>query len=723
MRHAYWFLVLLVLALPATAAGDEPEIHWAFRKPTRPELPARDSLKQAARVRNPIDRFVLQRLESAGLPPAPQADRRTLVRRAYFDLLGLPPTPEQVQAFVKDGTPEAWPKLIDRLLASKHYGERWGRHWLDVARYADSGGYETDIYYRNAWRYRDYVVKSFNDDKPFNVFLQEQIAGDELWPDNLDLDPRRVYIVSDEKRRHLEARIATGFYTLGPRVHESGLDAKRLAYETMIDWVDTTASAFMGLTLGCARCHDHKFDPFTQQDYFSLHAIFASARAVELPLWTSMEQADWRQNYPKVVAVEEARKAYRLFDAQTGGKKLSPEQQSRKQQLLAAIAQAVLNLPERAAGQAALDYAGLMHIPTASVLARQHPALIRPVHLLERGELNKPQQQMQPALPAALAKATGTPAELPRPFGSRKQLALWLTRPDHPLTARVIVNRIWQWHFGRGIVETPNDFGNMGQPPSHPALLDWLATGFVADGWKIKNLHRLIMNSATYRQRSQYGSQRHLADDPNNRLLWRMNRRRLEAEALWDAVHASAGTLNLAMGGRPVVPPLAVDEIASLREKWHWVVSADPREHTRRGIYILVRRNFKFPMFDVFDAPINSVSCPTRDVTTVAPQALWGLNNKSVFRQAMHLAGRVVKEAGNDEAAQIDRAWRIALGRAPTADESASAVGLLQLLERAKDKPAGDLPKTLEAVPPGHAHALSKLCLTLFNLSEFVFVD
>ena len=505
MRHAFRFFVLLVLALPVAAAGDEPELHWAFRKPARLKPPARDSLKHAARVRNPIDRFVLGRLETAGLEPAPQAGRRALVRRAYFDLLGLPPTPEQTEAFVKDNSPEAWSKLIDTLLASKHYGERWARHWLDVARYADSGGYETDIYYRNAWRYRDYVVKSFNGDKPYNVFLQEQIAGDELWPDDLDLDPRRVYIVSAAKRRHLEARIATGFYTLEPRVHESGLDAARLAYEMMTDWVDTTASAFMGLTLGCARCHEHKFDPFTQEDYFSLHAIFAGARQVELPLWTSMEEADWRQNYPKVVAVEEARKTYRLFEAETQGKKLSPEQQSRKQQLLAAIAQAVLNLPERAAGQAAVDYAGLMHIPSASVLGRQHPALIRPVHLLERGELNKPRQRMQPALPQALAKATGTPPELPRPFGSRKQLALWLTRPDHPLTARVIVNRIWQWHFGRGIVETPNDFGKMGRRPSHPALLDWLASGFVADGWKIKNLHRLIMNSAAYRQSSRYG--------------------------------------------------------------------------------------------------------------------------------------------------------------------------------------------------------------------------
>ncbi|MBT6498058.1 MAG: DUF1553 domain-containing protein, partial [Planctomycetaceae bacterium] len=503
----------------------------------------------------------------------------------------------------------------------------------------------------------------------------------------------------------------------------SGLDAGRLAYETMTDWVDTTASAFMGLTFGCARCHEHKFDPFTQDDYYSLHAIFAGARQIELPLWTSMEEADWRQSYPKVVAVEEARKAYRLFEAQTRGRTLSSKQQSQKQQRLAAIAQAVLNLPERAAGQAAVGYAGLMHIPTASVLGREHPALIRPVHLLERGELNKPQRRMQPALPTALAKATGTPAKLSKPFGSRKQLAQWLARPDHPLTARVFVNRIWQWHFGRGIVETPNDFGSMGQPPTHPALLDWLATGFVADGWKIKNMHRLIMNSATYQQSSRFGNERHLADDPDNSLLWRMNRRRLESEALWDSVHASAGTLNLAMGGRPVVPPLATDELASLREKWHWVVSADPAQHTRRGIYILVRRNFKFPMFEVFDAPVTSVSCPTRDVTTVAPQALWGLNNKSVFQQAMQLAGRVVKDAGNDKAAQVDRAWRITLGRAPTAEESTSALQLLHVLEQNKDKPPGDLPKTLESLPPGHAHALSKLCLALFNLSEFAFID
>lgn len=722
-RTGRQFLLVFLLLTTVVRAGDDSDLHWSFQRPTLPDPPALDSLDPAADICNPIDQFVQQQLDREGLKPAPVADRASLVRRAYFDLLGLPPTPEQVDAFLQNDQPDAWPQLIETLLASKHYGERWGRHWLDVARYADSGGFETDIYYRNAWRYRDYVVKSFNEDKPYNIFVQEQIAGDELWPDNLDLDPRRVYIVSEEKRKHLDARIATGFYALGPRVHESGLDAKRLAHETLIDWVDTTASAFMGLTLGCARCHEHKFDPFTQEDYYSLQAIFAGAREVEAKLWTSMEEADWRQNYPKVLSVQEARRAYRLFEQQTKGKELTPEQQAEKQQKLMAIAQAVLNLPERAAGQAAVSYDGLMHIPTANVLARKHRDLIKPVHLLERGELHIPRERRYPALPVSLAEATGTSAELPRELGSRKEFALWLTRPDHPLTARVMVNRVWQWHFGSGIVETPNDFGTMGEEPSHPALLDWLATGFVEEGWSIKKLHRLIMNSAAYRRSSRYGGEKHLQVDPNNRLLWRMNRRRLEAEALWDAVHASAGTLNLEMGGRPVIPPLADDEIASLRDKWHWVVSADPAQHTRRGIYIMVRRNFKFPMFEVFDAPLNSVSCPSRDVTTVAPQALWGLNNKSVFRQATHLAGRITKEAGSDQTAQIARLWKIALGRPPTEAESSSALQLLVDLERESAAPAENVPDSLASLPPARGQALSKLCLAVFNLSEFAFID
>jgi len=722
-------LVVLTLAILSTCldgvatAEDLSDLPWSFQKVIAHEPAPVESLRHADRVRNPIDRFVLKQLQDANLEPAPKAARLTLIRRACFDLLGLPPTPEQIKRFLADESADAWSTLIDSLLASQHYGERWGRHWLDVTRYADSGGYETDIYYRNAWRYRDYVVKSFNDDKPYNIFVQEQIAGDELWPDNLDLDPRHVYVVPEDKLRHLEARIGTGFYSLGPCVHESALDAKRLRYETLTDWADTTASAFMGVTLACARCHEHKFDPFTQEDYFSLQAIFASAREVELPLWNAMGKADWRQSFPRVMAVEEARTAYRLFEKENAEKELTPRQQSEKQKLLAAIGQAVLTLPQSTAGKGNIPYDGLMHIPTVSVLGREHPKLIKPSFLLERGELHNPQQQMTPALPATLALATSTSAELPDEFESRKQFALWLTRDDHPLTARVMVNRIWQWHFGRGLVETPNDFGFMGEPPSHPELLDWLATEFVSNGWSVKHLNQLIMNSAVYRQSSRFGSEQHWEKDPDNRLLWRMNRRRLEAEALWDAVHSVSGTINLAMGGPPVVPPLADDEIASLREKWHWVVSADPAQHTRRGIYILVRRNFKFPMFQVFDSPVSSQSCPVRDVTTVAPQALWGLNNDSVFRQAMHLAGRVIKEAGNDSDSQVIRAWQLALSRPPRDDERASALQLLLALEAEDGPPLTDPPDSLETVAPIRAQSLSKLSLSLFNLSEFSFVD
>ncbi len=723
-RFGVLVVIILVLSdMAVSIASDLSELPWSFQKVIRPQPAAVESLRFSDRVRNPIDQFVLSQLEKAGLEPAPVTDRLTLIRRACFDLLGLPPTLEQIQKFLSDESADSWKTLVNTFLQSPHYGERWGRHWLDVARYADSGGYETDIYYRNAWRYRDYVVKSFNDDKPYNIFVQEQIAGDELWPDNLDLDPRRVYVIPEEKKRHLEARIGTGFYSLGPRVHESALDANRLHYETLTDWADATASAFMGITLACARCHEHKFDPFTQEDYFSLQAIFASAREMELPLWNAMGQADWRQSYPRVIAVEEARTAYQLFEAKIQGKELSAEQQLHKQQLLAAIGEAVLSLPKSTAGQETIPYDGLMHIPTVSVLGREHPKLVKPSYLLERGELQNPGQRMTPALPASLALATTTSAGLPDVFEARKQFALWLTRDDHPLTARVMVNRVWHWHFGQGLVETPNDFGFMGEEPSHPKLLDWLATEFVSSGWSINHLHRLIMNSAVYRQSSHFSSERHLEHDPDNRLLWRMNRRRLEAEALWDMVHSASGTINLVMGGPPVVPPLAEDEIASLRERWHWGVSADPAQHTRRGLYILVRRNFKFPMFQVFDSPVTSQSCPVRDVTTVAPQALWGLNNHSVFRQAMQMAGRVVKEAGDNPQDQVIHAWQLALSRPPRDDETKSAVRLLKALEAEESQTLTSPPESLKVLGPERAQALTKLCLSLFNLSEFSFVD
>jgi hypothetical protein len=680
------------------------------------------------RVKNAIDAFVFRQLEQEELEPAPIADRHTLVRRAYFDLIGLPPSPEQVEKFVGDESPEAWLNLINELLKSKQYGERWGRHWLDVARYADSQGFEGDNSIPNAWQYRDYVIESFNVDTPYNIFVQEQIAADEIWPDNTDLDPKRVYQLTDEKKRHLKARVGTGFYCLNSQVAESALDAGRLHYETLTDWADTTAAAFMGLTMACARCHDHKFDPISQQDYYGLQAIFASSTRVNIPVFTPMEVGDWHWLYPRLTAVQEAKVALQAFRKRTAGRELTDDEKAERGRLRDAIVDRLMEVPDKANSVPNSPFDILMQIPTATVLTHDDARLLKPIHLLERGELYKKKQVVKPAIPLALASVTERSPQTCEPFGSRKEFALWLTQPDHPLTARVMTNRIWHWHFGRGIVETPNDFGNMGVAPSHPQLLDWLATEFVERGWSVKELHRLIMTSSTYQMSSRFGTDKHLEVDPDNNLLWRMNRRRLEAEALWDNVHATAGTINLKMGGRPVVPPLAEDEIAALREKWHWPISGDPAEHTRRGLYIMVRRNFRFPMFEVFDAPVTSVSCPDRDVTTVAPQALWTLNSPSVFTQAKHLAARIVKDVGNDRKLWSQRLWMIALGRAITDAEQQDAASLLQsLIDSAKENETEttltEIPESLKPIEKAEAAALIKLCLAVYNLNEFAFVD
>ncbi|MEX2113117.1 MAG: PSD1 and planctomycete cytochrome C domain-containing protein [Pirellulales bacterium] len=703
----------------------EPDPLWAFRAVVDPQVPP--PLPGATENSSPIDRFIDAALAERGLTAAPRADKRTLVRRAFFDLIGLPPSVEEVQAFLADESPDAFARLIDKLLASPHYGERWARHWLDVARYADSGGYETDIYFRNAWRYRDYVVKSFNDDKPYDRFVQEQIAGDEIWPDDLGLDGS--YVMPAEKLAHLEARVGTGLYALGPQIHESNMDAGKLDYERLTDWADTTGSMFLGLTFGCARCHDHKFDPISQRDYYGMQAIFAGSREVEIPLVNGMEIADFKQHYPRIVAVDEARRAYRLFEQKVAGRKLSPQEVVERRELRDKIAAAVLELPETAASTPNDRFDGLMELPSATVLGHLDPPLVRPVHVLGRGDLDRPKRQVGPDLPAVLRAATQYRDALGGQFTSRKQLALWITSAEHPLTARVMVNRLWQWHFGQGLVGTPNDFGKMGQSPSHPQLLDWLASRFVEQGYGVKQMHRQLMLSEAYQRTSSYADPQNQNVDADNRFLWRANRRRLEAEALWDTIHATAGTLNSKLGGRPVAPPLADDELSALRERWQWTVSADPREHTRRGLYVLVRRNFRFPMFEVFDSPINSVSSPQRDVPTVAPQALWSLNNHRAWAQAQHFAARLVREASTDRAAWVERAWQVALARKPSDTERSEALQLMDALTARSPDDASSAttldqpPAELLALPADEALALAKLCLAVFNLNEFLFID
>ena len=741
---------------------------WSFRKPERPSVPV---LKGAAWVRNPIDAFILVKLEDNGLAPAPRADRRTLIRRAYFDLIGLPPPPEQVESFVKDASPEAYEKLIRDLLASPRYGERWARHWLDLVRYADSSGYESDHYYPRAWRYRDYVIKSFNDDKPYDRFVQEQIAGDELWPDRFELLGSRT--IPLKKMEYVEAHVGTGLYTLGPEALESRQDAEQLRYEELSDWADTTGAAFLGLTMGCARCHDHKFDPISQRDYYRFQAIFSHSRQAQVPVVSPMQSVTFAIDYPSIIALDEARIAYRSFEEKVKKRveeakkkefpaevvqayevekdERTPEQQklvepleesiksikleealtaqerTERGELYQRLAKGVLKIPT-AEGSNLVNFDGLMEVPKAAVLAHFPPEIAPAVHILNRGDFREKEERVEAGLPGVLSgQSEGGESFSPASdrSRSRRQLALWLTRPDHPLTSRVLVNRIWQWHFGQGLVRTPNDFGRQGSEPSHPKLLDWLSTEFVGRGWSIKSLHWLIMLSNTYQMASRHSDGRALEVDPQNALLWRMNRRRLESEALWDALHSVSGTVNLEMYGRPVTPPLTDEEIVGLGQAGRWPESSDPAQHNRRGIYILVRRNFKFPMFEAFDSPQNAVSCPVRDVTSVTPQALWFLNSKVAFEQASAFAARLVEKNGLNQEAWVNDAWWMALGRGPSDQEKSEALELISELAR---NPAGEeqwakIPDGLQQIPLSQAAALTKLCLGVFNLNEFIYID
>jgi len=731
---------------PTTKTG-EPS-WWAFRKLVRPPVP---EVGEKAWKGNAIDAFILQTLQAKEMKPALPASRVTLVRRVYFDLWGLPPSPEQVRRFVDDRSPDAYAKLIDELLSSPRYGERWGRHWLDVVRYADTGGFETDIYYPNAWRYRDYVIKSLNEDKPYDRFVQEQIAGDEIWPDTLELEGS--YFIPKQKLEHLEARVATGLYTLGPVLHESGLDGEFLRSERLADMADTTGAVFLGLTMGCARCHDHKFDPIPQRDYYRLQTIFAGSVEREIPLVDVMRIFDYQQALPKLLAVEDLRSAVerirlgarkRIIERieaslppevvkasrtpaakrtpkevdlageyetaigavkeETIEKEYSPEEKQERQRLIWKIGRAYLDAPRR--------------VPTASVLS--HSEIVPEVHVAKRGDFKNPGERVNAGFPSILCDGRDIAEATSRPFvpQRRKQLALWLTQPDHPLTARIMVNRLWQGHFGRGIVSTPNDFGRQGDPPSHPELLDWLAVEFVDRGWSLKAMHRLIMLSNTYQMSNQFDA-KNASVDPDNRFLWRMNRQRLEAEALRDAVLAVSGKLNLKMGGPPVVPPLTKEELAGLKEVSQWPVSLDPSEHVRRGVYLYVKRSFRLPMFEIFDQPESSFSCSRRDVTNVAPQALALLNNEFTLQNAEELAIRLLKEFGSSPEAWIQNGWNLALGRSPSGLEKGKAMEHFSKTQ----------PVSLSHTAEGNSgetfapKALVEFCLMLFNLNEFIYVD
>ena len=722
-----------VASAAAAAAVEDVELppeareYWAFKLPVQAPVPAISHLD------HPIDRFLEQTRRDQGLAAAPRADRLTLLRRAHLDLIGLPPTPEETAEFLADTERGAWERLIERLLASPHYGERWGRHWLDVARYADSSGFEQDYDRPNAWRYRDYVINAFNQDKPYNLFIKEQIAGDEL-----------DYATD-------ETRIATGFLRAGPRVlfREKDNPERRLDY--LDDVLATLGRGVLGLTVHCARCHNHKFDPIRQQDYYSLQASIFGYVETEYPLISREEaeayaektaEVDARQQplrgqiaeidapYRERLQLEQLKSRFpenvqravlKPESERTEGEKLlaaqmlesgirvsrsqlaaalTPEHAARIQALrdqIAALEQERPSKPPVAEIVTDGDYRFAPDGPgdeivgcpdcrippgTPGSFLHEGPGRyqVPPSYFLIRGDPSSKGSLMSPGF-VAVATYGDAPTEIPRPEGrtSGRRLALadWLASPRNPLPARVMVNRIWHHHFGRGIVGTLDNFGKVGDQPTHPKLLDWLAVEFVNRGWSIKQMHRLIMTSEAYRMASAYEDAGNESSDPENRSLWRFRIQRLEAEIVRDAIMAASGGIDLTVGGPPVFPYVP-PEILKSQLHGIWRNAPDGPDAWRRSVYVYRRRSLSYPFFDTFDLPDQNVTAAARNVSTVPTQALTLLNNPFVLGQAQLFADRLEQAAPADVTKQIDLAYRIALTRPPTEAEVAVAMDLVQ---------------------------------------------
>ena len=625
---------------------------WAFQPVKKPELPAVKDAGWAAG--NPIDRFVLAKLEEHGLKPAPAASRTELVRRVYLDVTGLPPSPEEVQAFLADSAPDAYEKLVNRLLANPHYGEQMARDWLDVVRYAESEGFEYDRHLPEAWRFRDYVINAFNRDKPFDRFLTEQLAGDEIAPG----DP--------------ECEAAAVFHRLGTvRRNAGNLEIAVSRNEVLIERTDIIGASMLGLTMGCARCHDHKFDPILQKDYYRLQAYLSETQENDILLVSAEEKKDWETRTKAIT--DQMRKVRKAKDAAEGEekKKLDGELDALEDQL--------------------------PPYPATIPGIKDDPAQRTEIHVLKRGDWEKKGDLVAPRPPSVLVSddLPELPADTPNP---RAQLAKWLTDPKHPLTPRVAVNRIWQHHFGAGLVRTTNDFGQNGERPSHPELLDWLAYQFVASGWSQKAVHRAILLSNTYRQSSQNEQAEAAANaDPENRLVWHVARRRLAAEEIRDSMLAISGQLNAKIGGPSVMIPVDPDLTKFLYKPSQWSVTKDQAEFNRRSIYLMAKRNLHLPFMETFDQPDLLSSCGRRESSTHAPQALEMMNGKLANDEATALAARLTREAGADHGKVVDRAYWLVTGRAPTTEERRLSLAYLQ------DQP------------------LKEFALVMFNLNAFLY--
>jgi hypothetical protein len=731
----------------------EQRDHWAYQPVRRPEPPA---VREVEWVANPIDRFILAGLESLGLPHSAPADRVALIRRVTFDLTGLPPETGEVAAFVKDDRPDAYERLVDRLLASSHFGERWGQHWLDLAHYADSNGFELDAERPDAWRYRDWVVRAHNSDVPYDRFVSLQIAGDDLRPGDRD------------------ALIATGFCRCGPREVVGGNVIPEAKRQTELSEITgTVGSVFLGLTIGCARCHDHKYDAIPSTDYYRLQSFFAASELTDVPVASQKEKSAFeaaksaidKKATPLKQQLASLEAPYREALKSKKLTKLSPHERAvmstpdkdrtPSQKKLAKGLETSLRITwEEVAAAVAVDPADharreklkreiyeierILPRPPAHAMALiDQKSKAADTFVLRRGDHMNKGQKVAPRPPGILlaSQPSGSfPAAIDssgEKTGRRAALARWLAAPANPLSARVLVNRLWQHHFGRGIVATPSDFGVRGEPPSHPELLDWLASELVAGGWRLKSLHRLIVTSTAYRQAARPPAKL-AVEDPENSLFGHMNRSRLDAEAIRDAMLFAAGEINPKMGGPGVLAPLEKEikdlifteaEVVDL-----WPVDRDPSEHFRRSLYLFRKRNVRYPLFDAFDAPDTQNACPRRESSTHALQALVLLNSDFAAGRAKALAGRILRQSSGENRDRIKTAYQIVLARDPKPAEIERAESFLRtqsslidaqiLAGQPSSRPQGEIPATA----PAEAAAWVDFALAMLNCNEFLYV-
>jgi hypothetical protein len=710
-------LILAGLLIPITVLGPAAaaDQHWAFQPIVRKPIPVSLS---TVHLLSPIDVFIRARLDARGMEPVPSADRQTLIRRVTFDLTGLPPTPAEIEAFLADTRQGAWERVIDRLLASPAYGERWARHWLDVVRYADSNGLDENRAYIQAFRYRDYVINAFNDDMPFDQFVHEQIAGDLLplvqLSETADQQDR-IQRLAEKTRRH----IATGFLVLGPKGLRE-VDGTKMELDIIDDQVATIGNAFLALTLECARCHDHKFDPISTEDYYALAGIFKSTRTMERifnkrgkgdGFWLEVEvpldlsaTTDWETEHYKHATLVRKLTAGLPPTVLEAANIAEQDRTDQQNQVLTDFSQAdlkqghMLNQLQKLQGASPKKPAmGRAMVVTDGKIVDLR-VMLRGSHL-DQGD------HVPRRFPRALSPQT---TKMGPGNSGRLELARWLTSADNPLTSRVFVNRIWQWHFGRGLVETPDNFGSLSGPPTHPRLLDWLADEFRSGGWSTKRLHRLLLCSATYRRGNGY-EPRSAKVDVENELLWRFRRRRLEAEEVRDSLLAVAGTLDHAMHGSLL--SLKARDYVDDAETGRHLVSYD---NSRRSVYQPVIRNKVYNLFQTFDFPNPSMVNGRRSSTTVSPQVLLMMNSPLVIGCAEKMAEQVTQLPNRAMSERLNDMYLTVLGRFP---DDLEKVALLAYLDRyASRVAAGTKLQRRQA-------AWNSLAQSVLMLNEFLYVD